>query len=531
MLLSIAVLSQPGLTRPAPERAPCSGLYAIWLNKANEDRILRQPYVAGGQVVAQWAEVEPQPGHYDFSTIAAQLHALALRHLHTTVQVNGNDKPDWLFERVPSLPQKFSHQIQDARGSLMFWHPAHQQAQIAMLKALGTFLATLPDSEWIAGIRMSPNALGTEHTAVPADFCSPDRWNFPAGVPRADLPSWNADTERRYYRGLVAAYLDAFGGHFRVFLRNGIANDVVAPFRPKFADGTLGWFHTSSEAEPRSSATEFRYRRFYDDARSGHTLAYAEPWASAWGQHGGKTDDRWCSPPQWNYWTVLLDLHCGVSCLAFYGEDLKVAIDGTYRHHGIDYRDGPTGHYREEFRAAYEFAARYAGCHASPATSPGAWVAFRENHTIRAANGLPPEKLRLDFFNNDYDFLAHRVPGDHSRGEGVVDQGPSDQRFGAWARILPAGDSIRVALDPAFAASLTAGAELRVTFLDAIDASDFQVSAAGETAPVATCGTARWQTATVPRSPSPDASGIAPEIAVTAGSHDLILHMVEVVRH
>jgi hypothetical protein len=59
-----------------------------------------------------------------------------------------------------------------------------------------------------------------------------------------------------------------------------------------------------------------------DDARSGKTSAYAEPWASAWGHHGGLRDDRWCSPPQWMYWRLLNDLHCGVSYIAIYGSDL-----------------------------------------------------------------------------------------------------------------------------------------------------------------------------------------------------------------
>ncbi|MBC8872823.1 MAG: hypothetical protein H8E44_25600 [Planctomycetes bacterium] len=117
----------------------------------------------------------------------------------------------------------------------------------------------------------------------------------------------------------------------------------------------MSWFHTSSEVEPRSAGTKQRYLRFYRDCRSGKTTAYAEPWASCWGHHGGKTDDRWCSPPQWMYWRLLSDLNCGVSHIAIYANDLGVAIDGTYRQGGRVYDDG-NRIYQREFDAAIRFS-------------------------------------------------------------------------------------------------------------------------------------------------------------------------------
>ena len=48
-----------------------------------------------------------------------------------------------------------------------------------------------------------------------------------------------------------------------------------------------------------------------------------------------------------------------------------------------------------------------------------------------------------------------RRPDDSSHGEDVVNVGPEDQRFGAWARILPAGETMQLELDEPFVASLS----------------------------------------------------------------------------
>jgi hypothetical protein len=44
-----------------------------------------------------------------------------------TAQVNGNEKPSWLFDRVPCVPEPLSVQVRDAQGTLMYWHPAFEQ--------------------------------------------------------------------------------------------------------------------------------------------------------------------------------------------------------------------------------------------------------------------------------------------------------------------------------------------------------------------------------------------------------------------
>jgi hypothetical protein len=164
--------------------------------------------------------------------------------------------------------------------------------------------------------------------------------------------------------------------------------------------------------------------------RPGKTVAYAESWANAWGHHGGTRDRRWCSPCQWNYWRLLVDLHCGVSFITVYGDDLQAAKS------------------EPEFAAAFAFAKKYAGLHASPSKAPGAWVAMREGK----------------FLQGDYNFLMERL---EDPVEPVRLVGPSDQRYGAWALEAPSSGKMRLRVDRRFLrAHMGQPLRLRVTYLD-----------------------------------------------------------------
>ena len=235
-----------------------------------------------------------------------------------------------------------------------------------------------------------------------------------------------------YQRTIVEAFLRNFGPEIRVFLRSGIpgyAGADPASLR-LIGTGKLGLFTTGSEIEPRNSYFLDRYKTHIGYCRSGKTVCYAESFADATGTHGSLHDQRWCSPEQWNYWRLLSDLNQGFSMIGIYGADLANAE-------------------RREYRAAFEFAARYAGYHASTAISPGAWVALREGSMLQG----------------DYSFLMRRLDGARMKPEQKV--GPDDQRFGAWALTLPKGEQAKFALDPDFASSLAGKkAVVRVTFLD-----------------------------------------------------------------
>jgi hypothetical protein len=131
----------------------------------------------------------------------------------------------------------------------------------------------------------------------------------------------------------------------------------------------------------------------------------------------------------------------------------------------------------------------------------------------------------------DYSFLMKRLPEDRSVGQNVVNVGPNDQRFGAWARRLPAGDMMRLVLDESFADSLKGTRpQIRVIYLDE-PGKRFDVSVAGRTKTVSMTGTGHWQTASfnvVGSSLQPDSAGA--HIQLRSGRGAIHLHMLEVDR-
>lgn len=480
------------------------GLYAIWYERLPE--VLELPYITGAQVVAQWGDLESSEGRYDFSQLEAQMKLLHDQHKTFTVQVNGNRKPAWLFDHVPSLPEPLNVQVRDSRGTLMYWHPVFERTYVNFLRAYAAFLKQSPYRASLLGVRQNFNAIGTEHWRVPNNQIALSLWRAPPGA-NAGAPFAPA-LGRAYQTRVLAAFVKEFTPEIRVFVRNSIEPDLRRSYEHDFKTGLLGWFHTSSEMEPRKNDGG-QYRVFLDDCRTGKTLAYAEPWASAWGDHGGKADLRWCSPPQWNYWRLLCDLHCGVSFIACYANDLEVARSGRYR-------PGKTtidaARFKDEFDAAFRFAAKYAGYHASPQVSPGAWVAFREG----------------DALTGDYTFLMQRQP---DRTREVKKAGPDQQRFGAWARLLPRDQTMQFVLDDTYAASLaTQSAELRVTYLDCV-ACSFEIGTAGRTFHAQCSDSGRWKTIAweFPR-PVFTKSDSGAHVSLRANGADLILHMVELTR-
>jgi hypothetical protein len=77
-------------------------------------------------------------------SVSAQMKKLHDQHRMFTVQVNGNDKPAWLFDHVRCLPEPLSTQVHDARGTLMYWHPVFERAYLHFLTAYAAFLKPTP---------------------------------------------------------------------------------------------------------------------------------------------------------------------------------------------------------------------------------------------------------------------------------------------------------------------------------------------------------------------------------------------------
>jgi len=571
--------------------------------KSDESRLLALPCIHGAQAKVQWSEIEPRQGHYDFSALDRRIAALAAKDRWCAVQVNANTKPAWLFDVVPRAPEKFHDAVKDPQGTLMYWHPAYQEAHLAMLRALAAHLRENPRRDRILGIRMNFNAVATEQLSVPDKYRKASAWIWPhapasltslsslGSLASLPVPDYSDAFRDQYIRRVVDTYIKEFSPWTLVLVRNNIDDDLVKQLDPDFRAGRLGLCHTSSEVEPRTAQTERRYGLFYDYARAGHTVAYAEPWASAWGEHG-RLDVRWCSPCQWAYWTLLFDMHCGVSFVGEYYTNIDFAVTATHPRFQ-DKTKNPAQQARE-FTAAYEWADRYIGLHARPDETPGAWVAFRENHAIKARNkesgGDRPEHWQLTRFSGDYNFLMTRIgadgtPDSADGSAGVGPVGPEDERYGAFARAYPAGGRARLKLDPRFLASLAqgstdipvcakphqsspvqssakatqtaqtgmsvlpcaSGATVRVTYLDDTTDETATVSlntaagdsseATGSAKPLGALprtASGHWRVAEFALS-ADDLAALAAaaadwQFAVSAGDKPLILHMVEITR-
>ena len=473
MLLGVAPVLH-GEAAPDPNR----GLYAIWTKPEISDRL---PFLKGGQVVLQWEQAQPSADRYDFSILRRQLETIGKLGRVTTVQLNANRQPAFLYDKVPSTKKTLTKE-QDRRGTLQYWHPAYVKLYTGLIAEFAREVKSSPYHGRVIGVRLNYDAIGTEFLIVPEAQRDPSNWTAPAGVTPGS--EWTEEIAGAYRRTVVDTFVRNFSPEIRVFLRTGNPQ-YKSPDRDALrlgATGKFGFFTTASEIEPRMPTMYDGDRPiFLDYCRPGKTVCYAESMADATGKHGPSQDPRWCGPEQYNYWRLLSDLNLGISMIGVYGADLANA-------------DKP------EYRAAFEFAARYAGYHASPSVSPGAWVALRE--------GGP--KLK-----GDYTFLMQRLPGAQMKAEQKI--GPDDQRFGAWALTLPKGAQVTFALDPGFARSLTGKrAKVRVTYLDQSDGT-FTLGAVQ----CKLTNSGRWKTAEL---------DIAPGNIVIQSATDLTLHMIEVAR-
>jgi hypothetical protein len=490
--------------------------------------VLNLPYITGGQIVLQWADIEPAEGQYDFSSLDSQLFDFTKTELKTTVQINGDRKPLWLFQKVPHDPDKLGVQVGDSQGTLMYWHPAYIKAYTDLLKAFAQHLKNSPYLANIVGIRQNFDAIGTEQITVSAADQLLSHWIVPAGVAQGAI--WTQAIADDYQKTVLEVFVNNFSGWVMVFIRNTIDNALIATYLPLIETGKLGWFQTGSEVEPRGNGGETAESRYYNYCLTGMTVGYAESMADAWGYHGGTQDTHWASPPQWNYWRLLNDLNAGVSMIAVYGDDLNVALTGKYA------RGSVTASYQDEFNQTFEFAAKYAGFITQPQNSPGAWIAFRhsdfnilqKNSLERKGYANAAQTAALTQYTDDYTFLIKRLPDKTIPQTNV---GPDDQRYGAWARLLPVNESMRLVLDDTFAQSLEGKhVEVRVTYLDSANGS-FVTKVSGQTFSTILAGTGRWLTAAFPIPQThlaKDSSGA--EISVQASGAAICFHMVEIVR-
>jgi len=385
------------------------------------------PFIRGEQIGLQWAQCEPEEGKYDFSAVDKGLEKAIQKKRCVVIKLNGNNKPDYLFNKVPSHPEVWDVQVNDKR-TLMFWHENFKTAYFRLLAAYADYLKKNPHKDIITGLRLNYDAIGTEHWEVPAQCLPLSQWECPPGV--AQGPEYSREMVDQYKSQVVDVFVKNFVPDFRVFCRTNIEQGALAKHADLFATGKMGWFHTGAGMEENQCFNqEHRYSRFLAYCRPGYSYGFTE----------SASITKWMpkfdySVTQWEYWRVLSELNAGVSYLSFYPNELTKAADNP------------------AIRDAYVFGAKYAGYHAQPATSPGAWVALR-------GKGL--------HFPGDYTFLMSRWQEDASTE--VTMAGSKDQPFGAWARSLPPNQGMYFNLHDKFFASRGekgVAAALRVVYLD-----------------------------------------------------------------
>jgi hypothetical protein len=222
---------------------------------------------------------------------------------------------------------------------------------------------------------------------------------------------------------------------------------------------------TASDIDPNPVRDAFDLYA-YTNVRLGSTNAYWEPISYA-----GKKN-----LVSWNWWRILLELDKGVRSIAVYGNVLA------------------QGQTDPEFRAAFDFANRYAGHQWDPAGSPGAWVALRQGSGRMAGN--------FTWFMTQLDPNTTSTPLDSNAGASMI--GPASQRYGRYARRIAGGTvqgTMSFALDPAFRSGVVAEqTTLHVTYLDT-GVGSFQVAwgtGPDQSVAVTKTNTGTWQTADIP---------------------------------
>jgi len=198
-----------------------AGLYALWYqNTANPEQYLQQPYIVGGQMVYQWKDLEPEKGKYDFSKMAQELDKYSKLKIYTTIQINGNKKPDWLFKEVPYHKQKFSVQVRDEKGSLMYWHPTHKLAYINLLNAFAEFVRNNKNGKYLIGIRQNFNGVGTEHLSIPEENRDLKQWIVPEGTDKSiTLQAWSDKEADQYEIFVLDNYIQLFDNIVKILVR------------------------------------------------------------------------------------------------------------------------------------------------------------------------------------------------------------------------------------------------------------------------------------------------------------------------
>jgi hypothetical protein len=532
--------------------ARAGGLYAIFYNshQSPEPQVLSLPYISGGQVDLQWADLQTGPATYNWKTLDSAMAAgNGPTHM---VRVDGSRMPPYLLNLVPYTPNWGNVQVFDT-NVLMYWHPAYQSALTSFIAALATHLKASPYRPQILSVPMHWDAMGTEPLVpptTPLNYQLASTWTVPPGVKNA--PDWSTEIEESYQFAVLDAYTSGFAaatGAIPILLQSETVStsDIMnhqATGQPSgftyayyLQQGKWGLWEGGSVPEPNVAAVAQQMDPYLQYALPGPAVGFAESYQDAWGTRPVNYHPDWCPPTQFNYWRLLSDLNMGASFLGIYGADLTVAQSAT--HLGLNVG----ADFQAEFDQAFRFAARYARDPTDAAGSPGAWIAFRQSTKSLPGsdyNTRVTDYKRFVTLLNPQDTVgmdcrtagtpAPVIANETDVGEYTI--GPYTSRFGAWARKIPAGNTAELQLDAKFLAAVNSvsGTAVNIIYLDNIAGASFTTNFGTQSAVTKLSNSGAWQTVTIPVTSKFIADAKGGHIAITTADGAVIFHMVEVTK-
>jgi hypothetical protein len=494
LFLNLSVFFTSGTFAQAPLHQE-RGVALIWYG-SQDNLSHRDSIVTTGQIMFMWRDFEPVRGKYAFEELDEELEEISKKGLKTTVQINGNVHPDYLFRIVPyldgvALPGQKDHTI--GYGPLMYWNETYKERYSALVRALSEHLKNSPHKEIILGIRQSYCAVGTEHHFIPHEYRDSSKWTINRrafwGGSEND---WTEETGDNYKEWALDLFIDEFitNAGLNIFMRASAISDGITKERHlrMVERGELWLFHTSSEPQPRNESKNKQYQVFVDYCKTGMTYGFMESWSMA-NTHSEKWEwtrtDHPITKAQFNYWTLLCNLHCGATFPAMRPEDLD----------------------RPEFSEDYLFTRKYAGFLHAPEEAPGTWIAFREG----------------DFLTGDYNYLMERNPNDN----GIPVYNADTTKYGLWARKYNEKETCRLKIDRDFMMSLGENpyVKVKIRYLDD-NKGTIRLRAFTKFMSFEKEGTGEWKLVEL----SMKVTNPEPLIDIIALDGSLTLHMVEIER-
>ena len=133
------------------ERVNRTQTTGVYVQHGDPRTLLPRGFLVGGDLVMNWADIEPSDGVFDWSTLYAELVTANNAELYLLVQLQtGPDAPTWIFDRTPPLLSVKKVKITADPGHKQpvffpyYADPTYSVLFLRMQSAFATYLASLP---------------------------------------------------------------------------------------------------------------------------------------------------------------------------------------------------------------------------------------------------------------------------------------------------------------------------------------------------------------------------------------------------